>query len=233
MLRNFGYDVVRYPGLSEALSRRKRFFERAQIDLVLDVGANEGQFATELREQIRYTKRIVSFEPLPGAFRVLQELSRADPDWEAFECALGETTETRTINIAGNSWSSSLLDMLPNHIDAAPGSRYVATQQIEIRTLDSLFKDLRRNSQNCYLKIDTQGFERHVIAGAAESLRFIELVQMEMSFSPLYEGELPFDKMISLMRSHGFILVTLEPGFTHERTDQLLQVDGIFRREKA
>lgn len=231
ILRRVGYDIIKFPGLSDALDRRKRLIANAGIDVILDVGANTGQFAMQLRKDLDYKGRIFSFEPMQSAFQILSETCRSDCQWEAFNFGLGDRDERREINLAGNSWSSSILEMLPSHTDASPTSHYVGRERIEIRTLDSIFESLCAPGQIVYLKIDTQGFERNVIAGAETSLTHIDIIQVEMSLVPLYAGELPFHEMLSLLQAKGYMLVSIEPGFTHERTRQLLQVDGVFRRK--
>jgi hypothetical protein len=59
------------------------------INCVVDVGANEGQFATGLR-QLGYPGRIVSFEPQSGPMAVLQQRAAGDPQWEVHAFGLGE-----------------------------------------------------------------------------------------------------------------------------------------------
>ena len=143
---------------------------------------------------------------------------------------IGDTDEMREINIAGNSYSSSLLDMLPSHVKSAPKSKYIGKEVIDIRKLDSLFENLCSATKNIYMKIDTQGFERRVLKGAENSLAHIDTVQMEMSLVPLYDGELLFNELYSLMNSKGYVLLSIENGFSDPISNQLLQVDGIFHR---
>jgi hypothetical protein len=83
------------------------------------------------------------------------------------------------------------------------------------------------------LKLDTQGFESRVIAGAKESLSRMSLVQMEMSLVRLYDDEVLFLDMCNLMRTLGFDLIALDPGFADVATGRLLQVDGLFARSAA
>lgn len=229
LLWKLGYDFSRFAPVSHPIARRKSLFRFYDINTVLDIGANSGQFGRELRKEIGFNERILSFEPLSTAFVLLKEHARHDPRWEAFNFAIGDTNEKKEINIAGNSYSSSLLDMLPAHLQSAPESKYVGRETIEIRTLDSIFEGLKA-AGNVYMKIDTQGFESKVLKGAGKSLPSIGTVQLEMSLVPLYDGELQFVEMCSLMERKGYNLVALENGFTDDASGQLLQVDGIFRR---
>jgi FkbM family methyltransferase len=229
-LWKFGYDICRFDRTSHPLARRKYILENREIDAVLDVGANSGQFAHELRQDIGYNGRIMSFEPLGEAFKLLAAHSQGDPRWEIFNLALGDVEEKREINIAGNSLSSSFLDILPAHLTAAPESKYIGKEVIEVKRLDSIFERVCKNAKNIYMKIDTQGFESKVLKGAAMSLPRIDTIQMEMSLVPLYGSELLFDEMCVLMREKGFTLIAIENGFSVPGTAQLLQIDGIFRR---
>jgi FkbM family methyltransferase len=229
-LWQFGYDICRFAHTSHPLARRQHILEHYQIDTVLDIGANSGQFANELREDMGYKNRILSFEPLSEAFKLLTENAKDDPLWATFNYALGDVEEKREINIAGNSLSSSFLDMLPSHLNAAPESRYIGKEIIEVKTLDSIFEDICKKARNVYMKIDTQGFESKVLKGGAMSLPKINTVQMEMSLVPLYGTELLFDEMCIFMREKGYTLIAIENGFSVPATAHLLQIDGIFRR---
>jgi hypothetical protein len=80
------------------------------------------------------------------------------------------------------------------------------------------------------LKIDTQGFEKQVIDGAANSLKHITGIQLEMSLLELYSGEMLFSEMINYIQDRGFSLYSLENGYVETSTSRLLQVDGIFFR---
>ena len=228
-LRRLGYDLVRYRADEHPLARRARLLSRQRISLVLDVGANSGQYGRELRE-LGYRGRIVSFEPLAAAFGELQRSVRGDPAWETRNFALGDAPGRTEINVAANSYSSSLLGMLPAHLAAAPHSRYVGREAIEVRTLDAIFPSLARPEDRVHLKIDTQGFEKRVLAGAGASLASIATLQMELSLVRLYEGESLLGEMLAHAAGLGFELVALEPGFSDPESGRLLQVDALFQR---
>lgn len=228
--RRTGFDIIRFNPDSHPLARRKKLLESYKIDLVLDVGANTGQFALEMRQELRYAGRIVSFEPLSSAFRGLKENIDQDASWRAFNYALGDHSGQYEINIAGNSYSSSLLDMLPSHEMSAPDSKYVGKETIEVHTLDSIFDSISIGANNIYLKIDTQGFEGQVIKGAINSLPRIGTIQLEISLIPLYEGGVSFEEIYRKLTDYGYVLVSIEPGFSDQSTGQLLQIDGTFHR---
>lgn len=241
MLRLAGYDIGRYdPRLDIArvdpaghyLVKRRALLDLYKIDLVLDVGANTGQYG-ELLRAIGYKGRIVSFEPLRAEYEKLNRIASDDGGWIAFNYALGDRDGTATINIAGNSYSSSLLHMLPTHLRSAPESKYVGSEEIRIRRLDDVFGDVCPKNSNVYLKIDTQGFEKPVLDGAVASLTHIDTIQIEMSLVPLYENQLLFIDLFRFLVDKGYRPVQFEPGFADEATQHLLQMDGIFRRVRA
>src|SRR2546423_8564507 len=70
------------------LQRRLTLMKKSGIDLVIDVGANQGQFARTMRDQLSYRGRIVSFEPLTNAFAALRRAAAGDPSWICYNIAL-------------------------------------------------------------------------------------------------------------------------------------------------
>lgn len=230
-LRNaFGLEVHRFlPGRSttaQIVSSLNKF----NIDLVFDVGANEGQFVTEIRSG-GYSGNIVSFEPLTQAHNALQQASKRDAKWNVHpRCALGDHIGEVEINIAGNSASSSLLPMLDSHLSAAPHTAYVGRESVPLLTLDSVAPDYVAKFKNPFLKIDTQGFEWQVLDGARDTLPHIKGILVELSLMPLYEGQRLWREVIDRLEAEGFTLWAFKPVFSDQATGRTLQVDGIFYR---
>lgn len=231
LVRRTGYDVMRYPPLHSHSGRMRRLFDHYRFDFVIDVGANQGQFGRFLRE-FGYAGQIVSFEPLSAAYETLQEVSRGDTRWTvASRMALGRTAGDAIINVAANLESSSLLPMSKVHSDAAPASHYTSQERVPISTLDSAVQGYLPDRAVTMIKIDTQGFELEVLAGAGAVLQRATGVQMEMSLAKLYDGQPGYLDLIAFMTERGFSLVDLVPGFTDPKTGHLLQVDGVFTRQ--
>ena len=234
LLRKIGFEAYRYTIQTSSGAQLQRLLRFCRIDLVLDVGANRGHYASELRAN-GYAGRIVSFEPLAVPHAQLKHVARADENWQvAPRMALGDADGETVIHVAGNSLSSSILDMLPEHERAAPGSAYVATETVPMRRLDQVAGDFLKGSRRALLKLDTQGYEDRVLAGAQGILQNVVAIQAELSFVPLYAGQPLFDKMRSKIEAMGFVLYAVFPGYVHEQTGQTLQIDGFFiRREHA
>ncbi len=230
LLRKAGYDLVRFDVSHSATARRMRLLRHYGIDLVLDVGANAGRYARDLR-RTGYRGRIVSFEPLSSAYAGLARAAAQDPLWETVNVALGREHTTAQLHVARNSESSSLLEMLPRHVEAAPEAAYTDAETVAVRRLDDLFAAYDRASARVLLKIDAQGYERHILDGARQTLGRITGLQLEMSLVPLYEGETLFRPMIDLLAAQGFALMSIEPGFSDPVSGRLLQMDGLFFRE--
>jgi FkbM family methyltransferase len=211
------------------LARRRRLFETHGISLVLDVGANTGQYARALRRS-GYEGRIASFEPVRSAFQRLRRAAEKDGRWEAERLALGRRDGTAEINVSGDSRASSMLEMLPAHREVAGYFETVAREQVEVRRLDSVFDRHARAADRVLLKLDVQGLEPEVLAGARASLERITGIQIELSLTPLYRGELGIVPMLGRLQRLGFSLMSLEYGFCDPRTGRMLQVDGILFR---
>lgn len=230
-VKMFGFEIHRFTPSRSLTAQIVFSFRKFEIDLVLDVGANVGQFVQEIRSG-GYQGNVVSFEPLSKAHDVLRQASEEDAKWDIYpRCALGDHIGEAEINIAGNSASSSLLPMLDSHLSAAPHTAYVGKESVPLLTLDSVATDYVAKFKNPFLKIDTQGFEWLVLNGAQNMLPHMRGVLIELSLLPLYEGQHLWLEIIARLENEGFVLWAIQPGFTDPDSGRSLQVDGIFFRE--
>ncbi len=229
LVRRTGYDIVRFSSDSLPSVRRFKLIKWCGINAVLDVGAGAGQYGMALR-QAGYDKRILSFEPLKSAYGQLERVSYKDNSWSVFNLAVGEKEKETNFNIAGNSKSSSLLEMLPRHEMSAPDSRFVGQDFVKVTTLDAIVDEFCSSSDVVFLKMDTQGYERFILDGARKHLGRIIMIEMEMSLVPLYDGEWLFTQAHAFLETHGYRLVAVEPGFGDSATGELLQVNGTYLR---
>jgi FkbM family methyltransferase len=202
-----------------------------RVDLILDVGANIGQYGRELRSHVGYRGRIVSFEPMRRAHATLTRVASRDGLWDvASRAAIGAENGSTTINVAANSQSSSLLPMLDAHASAFPESRYTETESVPIRRLDSIAREYLLGKPVPFLKIDTQGYEREVLMGATETLQRVVGVQLELSLVALYDGQALMPELMDFVKAAGFDLWGISPTTADPKTGRMLQVDATFFR---
>ena len=208
----------------------RQILDRLKVSMVFDVGAHIGEYATRLR-QIGYQARIISFEPRADAFSELSARAMSDPNWEVQRLALGDREGEQLLNISRNLVSSSFLPTLPNILTVEPAIAGIGTERVKVEVLDRIYRNLTDPSElKIFLKIDAQGYEPAVLAGAREFLSYCVAVQLELALLPSYQSQTLLPEMIGLMRKKGFELVYLERGFWDERTGYLVEADGIFVR---
>lgn len=232
LARSFGIEMTRFQPSSSHGAQLGKALEIGAINLVLDIGANTGQFAKEIRDY-GFSGRIVSFEPLTSAWLSLTTAASDDSGWYVHEqAAIGDHDGQIEMNIAGNSVSSSVLPMLASHSRAALGSTYVASESVAIARLDMVAPQYLLPDSSLFIKIDTQGFEWQVLDGGNETLKLARGVLCELSLVSLYQGQRLWRDIVDRLEAEGFLLWALQKGFTDPRTGQSLQMDGIFLRKE-
>lgn len=232
LARKFGIEVHRYNAAQSTAAKVGVQLAYHGVDCVLDVGANDGGYGRFIRS-VGFNGNIVSFEPQAEAHAKLILASHADPAWYiAPPMALGDAETELEINVAGNSTSSSLLRMLPLHIESAPVSKYIGKEKVTVHRLDALDEPVIRAARRIYLKIDTQGYEKSVLLGARGIMDNVVGIQLEMSVIPLYEGQALFQELLTWMDDAGFEMWGVAPGFMNQTTGRMLQFDGIFFRRQ-
>lgn len=220
------HRTSRQVGAVEALSR---IAENSNCSMVLDVGANEGEFVQELRSH-GYYGDVISFEPREAAFRRLEQRTLLDPRWVAKRVALGATRGNVQMNISDNGVSSSVLPMQSLHLEAEPDAAYVATEEVAQDRLDELVLPLLGEGTSLLLKLDVQGYEAAVLAGAPKILERTVALQLELSPAPVYDGQTDWRELTLELQRLGFEFWALESVLADKRTGRTLQIDAVMRR---
>ena len=219
-----GIDVVRArknPTLMD-------FIENRRVNLVLDVGANVGQFAQSLRNR-GYAGRIISFEPVKEAFSALENAARGDDLWTASNLALGASSGVMAIHVSKNSQFSSFNDLTATATSFDPEAEFKASESVVVKTLDEAAPPGDPGSK-ILLKIDTQGYERAVLEGAKETLKRVSGVLLELPIISIYKDNWRFHEALAYMIEAGFVLAQVHPVNIHSRArDSATEFDCLFR----
>ncbi len=223
ILRRSGFDLVRFRGEFESL--QAALFLEQNVSLMIDVGANEGQYAQRMR-QLGYTHDIVAFEPIASVYAALHRNFRGDSKFRAMQCAIGDFDGMIALHVSANTMSSSILPMSSLHEGADPRSGYIHQDMVTVARLDSLGWP----NVPTWLKVDVQGSEMSVLEGALGLLNQVRVVQLELSLVPLYEGSALIEDVLIWARARRFEPVFIEYGFRDPRDGRMLQAEGLFVR---
>lgn len=143
----------------------KRYGWSHCVDLIIDVGANTGQFACSAFTAAPHCS-VISFEPVTQSFHELKIKADLDPRWTAIHSAVGDTNGSVLITCEGTSQM--------NHIKR-PGeeteihSSTAKYENVPVAKLDDVCK-VRFINTISMLKTDTEGFDAQVLLGASELL---------------------------------------------------------------
>ena len=232
-IRSFGYDLVhrskvRPEDIVPPPPPPKTWIENMGFKTVLDVGANEGQFAKKIRE-LAPGAFIYSFEPLPEVFEALKAGFEGDTKFKAFPYGLGQQEESIDIYLNDYTPSSSILAMAQKHEENFPETQNKRVVQINLKRLDDLMRS-EKTAGPFLLKIDVQGFEENVIAGAPETIAKADVILIELSFVKLYENQPLFHRIYSILYELGFEYHGNFEQLYSPIDNSILQADGIFFR---
>lgn len=208
------------------------FIEVHEIDLVVDVGANRGQFARALRRE-GYRGRIVSFEPLEAPFAALSALASRDPLWTAVRTAVGAEPGEAGINVSLDTAFSSIKPIRDSGVETRhPGILVEHREVVPVARLDDLLEAVP--GWRVFLKIDTQGFEQEVLAGAPQTLERVEGMMLELPIEHLYSGVWSFVEALTSIERLGFVPAQFrEVSAVVGDRASALELDSIFRRKTS
>jgi FkbM family methyltransferase len=200
-----------------------------ECDAILDIGANVGEFVTDLRK-LGVRKMVYSFEPILAAFEKLREVQSNDSQLRIYNLAIGETKSRKVINLANNNFaSSSFLNFNHYHKNAAPSIEFFGTEEVDVITISDFLS--RENMNNIFVKIDVQGWEIKVLEGISENdWKKIRGFRIEVNLSENYVGSASMFDVLAFLKLKGYSIYRIAPGFGMPNFGRLLQAEVLFTR---
>jgi FkbM family methyltransferase len=226
--RLFGYEVIKCKKHPTLQSHLLNLIEQYDIDLILDVGANRGQFAEGLWRQ-GYRGEIHSFEPVAENVRILEQKRGTRQDWHVHPVALGDRPGSTVIHVTQASDLSSILS--PNEFGRQRCREHihqVAEQTVDVWTIDDALRKHVPDAEHrrILLKMDTQGYDLNVFAGSAEHRSSIRCILTELSLIPIYEGMPHYLDALRTFEDAGFAVTGLYP-VTRNADFSLVEMDCV------
>lgn len=195
------------------------------VDVIVDVGANIGQFAFMAHSALPNLP-IYSFEPDPGCFADLQRtFLEQHIQGRCFPMAVSSNAGSVNLNVYPSSVNNSVL--------RRQGEVAVEVHQVLCTSLDALLIDEFSSYHSAFLKVDVQGAELSVLTGANEFLKRCRYVMLETSLVASYEGGADIAQILTFMHSADFACWEVVDVLRKKKPDELgiIEMDLLFVRK--
>lgn len=207
---------------------------RYKVDVVLDVGANRGQYAKRLRES-GYRGLIVSFEPVPDIFADLAIAAADDDLWHVHQMGLGSRSGELAMHVVPGTMSSMLP---PSEFGTRRYEqlRDVTLHQVPVRRLDEILPQVlpeHLEHPRMLLKMDTQGFDLETFAGLGDQSPLVVAMQSEVALLTIYDHMPRMPEALAIYESAGFEITGMYPVTRERRTGRVLEYDCTMVRANA
>ena len=227
IFQRFGYDI-------RDIRAEQRFFGLTSlpVDAVVDVGANQGQFARRAIKAFPEA-RIYCFEPVPDVFDQLREWAESVPNRvEIFNVALGREPGRHEFFLhTEHTMSSSFLKTTALMKGEFPYTGETRTIQVDVHTLDDYAdRFVGRNGKGIVLKVDVEGFEIDVFKGGLHTLENVIALIVEIHLMELFEGHPTFHDVDAFLSGKNYRFAgSFPPGLS--AAGRIMGFDAIYIRE--
>src|SRR5271157_1335866 len=212
-----------------AMSDHREWYQSNNFKTVIDVGGFIGAFAYGIHT-ILPEARIYSFEPVPENYQKLVKNLAKAPHFRAFHTALGDQRGEMNFWKSDFAASSSALPMAELHKDTFPHTSHATAIKVPVARLDDYLAAMELEA-SVLLKLDAQGFEYKVLQGGSETLRKVNFILSEVSYRPLYEGQILFDQIYACLSEQGYEYAGNFDSLISPADGTILQSDALFVRK--
>jgi FkbM family methyltransferase len=210
-----------------AATEHDRILAGLELDTVVDIGANRGQFALCIR-RLYPRAQIISFEPLHQAAATYRRTFNGDPRVTLFDKAVAAESGSASMHVVQWDASSSLLPMAQAQRDNFPFMKELRLETVETTVLSECVAAGSIKGR-ALLKLDVQGSELTALRGCEDLLDRFEFVYVEASFVELYVGQALASDVIAFLLSKGFKLACVA-NLSSGRMQRPIQADFLFCR---
>lgn len=209
-----GYTILpnwRVPDMGLEATLRQVFHDYG-VKVVLDIGANTGQYRDFLRQRVGFEGIVHSFEPLPELVDGMRARAGDDRQWHVHPFALGAAEAVQQFNVMAHTTFSSFRTPDASYKEFADTNRVVRTIDVHVRRLDDVAATLEGvSAPGVFVKVDTQGFDLEVIAGGGQVLAQAHGMQFELAMQHIYQNVPGYAEMLGTVQRLGFDVAGMFP----------------------
>jgi FkbM family methyltransferase len=216
------------------IRKNNNSFEAAQrylinemnIDLLIDGGANTGQYARRIRGIFK--GNLLCIEPIKDNFNRLLIENKNDSKFYAANVAVGPADAVKKFYVSNSDGMSSSIYKPKKHLIIYPEVTFEKIATVKMTRIDSM--ELAKKSESIYLKLDLQGYELPALKGATKLFKTINIIEIEISFiEGMYENEASYLEMLNFLNKSGYHLYSISD-FRRTRNGQIVYADLLFTR---
>jgi FkbM family methyltransferase len=186
---------------------------------IFDGGAARGEWSA-MAAELWPAADILGVDPRPANREPLEALKRRVPRFNYVQSLLG--SEVRKVQFHDRGDQTSLCDDAPVDSNAEASSA-------DMLTIDSLVESGRCRPPE-FIKLDVQGYEAEVIAGATRSLSACQAMLLEVNFYKVHPAMRTVDELIVMLRDLGFAWYDVMGILRRPSDDTLGYMDLMFVR---
>ena len=186
-----------------------------KISTFLDVGSHHGETIKTFKKNF-VIENILAFEPSKINFKILEKNYKDEHNIKLFNIAIGEKKGKINLQQHYDSESSTIVQIDQNTNYYKKKNFYLNflnikknkfdLQQVEIDRLDNILKNEKIKSVDI-LKIDTEGYDFHVIKSMGDLLKNVKFIYFEHHFHNMLKKGYNFKEVNSFLKSNYFIKV--------------------------
>lgn len=227
LLSQRGWYLRKVSGLSWG-SDLQTDWKRLQLPIpsvIFDVGAHKGE-SIDLFREVFPSACIISFEPVAANYAVLRHRHGSTKNIQCLNFALGDSDGFADIVLGEDSQTHSL--------QKPSTAGELIKERVTLKTLDCVIQEMGLDGLDL-LKIDTEGYELNVLAGASNALSSgkIGAVVCEATLDLSDKAHTNLFALSSELASHGYYLATIYDQVVWTSPSRLAYFNALFVRGSA
>lgn len=218
------------------MQQLKRHCCERRVDLVIDVGACEGDFAAKIRLR-GYAGEIICVEPNPELHSQLLHRFAADAKWRLEAVAVGKDEGSMELAVPKDKSFASALHFSDDAKEIFGSLVQVARSfKVPKKALSRMIAELEAATNNHYfsilLKSDTQGMDQEVLESLGPYLHRVEVLTVEVPVIPVYKGTGSLPEHLDYYTRMGFAIAGCYPVSWTAR-GEVVEFDFLFVKERS
>ena len=227
IFKHFGYTLTKIKknqNLDEIIKFR---LQNNPCDLLIDIGANQGDFS---KNYLNNFKELFLIEPNKNLINNLNLKFQKEKKVKIFNIGIDKIKSSGKFYITNDTGQtlSSMRTQTDLMDQTLKNSKIIKEVNVNFDRLDNI---IPTKVKNIFLKTDTQGNELSVLESLGKFIEKTVFIKCEMPVLNLYNIDYSYWDILDFFRKNDFIPVFFDNGIRNEK-GKLIEFDVIFERKK-